>query len=165
MIISQEVLKRQHNGLLKTPAHLVGVLMPDFKELMDTAPINLEDYVADVKIHMLMPNMWPCIPNWHYDLVPRDSENKQDFSNIDTTQKMLLYVSGPPVTEFRDSRKITPGEWHEFTQIDEHRGVKSDAFQWRVFIRLAPKTIYQAAPESAWVRFHSQVYLEPDFSW
>lgn len=43
--------------------------MPDLKPLFDSCPIK--DGVIDVKIHMLMPNQYPCIPNWHYDLVPQ----------------------------------------------------------------------------------------------
>jgi hypothetical protein len=29
------------------------------------------DILVDSRVHMLMPGMWPCIPGWHHDDVPR----------------------------------------------------------------------------------------------
>ncbi len=31
----------------------------------------------DSRVHMLMPGMWPCIPGWHHDDVPRTRVDKQ----------------------------------------------------------------------------------------
>ena len=48
---------------------------------------------------MLMPNQWPCIPNWHYDNVPRDQDGNQRFDLVDESKVMLMWVSGHPLPE------------------------------------------------------------------
>lgn len=45
--------------------------MPDLHEVLNTFPDEPTVFTWDVKIHMLMPNQYPCIPNWHFDNVPR----------------------------------------------------------------------------------------------
>jgi hypothetical protein len=35
------------------------------------------DGIIDTRVHMLMPNFWPCIPGWHHDDVRRTLLNKQ----------------------------------------------------------------------------------------
>lgn len=80
--------------------------------------------------------------------------------------KIYLWLSNPPLTEFYDGREIKPMQWNSFTQRDEHRGVFSDRHIWRVFIRACPVTIMEAAPESQWQRRHCQVYLDANnFKW
>lgn len=39
--------------------------------------VGWDDIVVDSRVHMLMPGMWPCIPGWHHDDVPRTREDKQ----------------------------------------------------------------------------------------
>lgn len=34
-------------------------------------------FIVDSRCHMLMKGMWPCIPGWHVDDVPRDREDGQ----------------------------------------------------------------------------------------
>ena len=118
---------------------------------------------------MLMPGQWPCIPNWHFDLVPR-VKGKQDFSLIDPSKRMHLWLSGPPLTEFRSERgeirQVEPRKWFTFTQMDEHRGVMATDHTWRVFIRVAPVELLPVAPQQSWIRRHSQVYLDAEtFKW
>lgn len=36
-----------------------------------------EDILIDSRVHMLMPGMFPCIPGWHHDDVPRERSDKQ----------------------------------------------------------------------------------------
>jgi len=118
---------------------------------------------------MLMPNQYPCIPNWHFDNVPRVN-NKQDFDLVKPDAPMYIWLSGSPLTEFRKGGKswhINPKHWVRFTQCDEHRGTMSNAFQWRGFIRATHKSI---APQnrvgSDPLRRHCQVYLDSsNFSW
>ena len=168
-MISQEQLKNQHPGLYKCPAFLVSDLMPDLEPVMRSAPVDLWDYTADVKVHMLMPGMWPCIPNWHCDLVPRDKNNQQDFTRASAKNRLHLWLSGHPLTEFRSKlfgvRRIQPQKWVCFSQLDEHRGTQAKEHIWRLFIRLAPKSIYPANPLHKVLRRHSQVYLDSDFVW
>jgi hypothetical protein len=45
------------------------------KRFLDYLPWN--DILVDSRVHMLMPGMWPCIPGWHHDDVPRTREDKQ----------------------------------------------------------------------------------------
>lgn len=33
--------------------------------------------IIDSRVHMLMPGMYPCIPGWHHDDVPREREDGQ----------------------------------------------------------------------------------------
>lgn len=140
--------------------------MPDLHEILVDFPENPEDFSWDVKVHMLMPSQYPCIPNWHYDNVPRVN-NKQDFDKLQTDKPMYLYISNEPLTEFRCGGKVQAGKWRRFTQEDEHRGTRSEAFQWRGFIRATHKDISPAIKSGHnHVRVHSQVYLDVgNFSW
>ena len=161
-------LENQHNGVKKCSYEDMIRLMPDVKQIIDTFPYNPRDFTWDVKVHMLMPHQFPCIPNWHYDCVPRDHEGQQDFSKVNTDHKMYLWLSGGPFTEFKVGDKtlfIKPKTWFEFTQMDEHRGTVSEEFTWRCFIRATDKRILAPKPQGA-LRRHSQVYLDSEkFMW
>ena len=143
--------------------------MPDLACIKDSFPENVDDFIWDVKVHMLMPSQFPCIPNWHYDNVPRVN-NKQDFDLIRLNKPMYLWVSNAPLTQFRKGKEtwlIKPKTWTKFTQKDEHRGTMSTDFQWRGLIRathkeIAPQKKATHNPE----RRHSQVYLDAsNFTW
>lgn len=173
-MVTQETIQTMHCGLHKTPFKNVLELMPELVEPMnDFKNSNLqyapEDYIFDVKVHMLMPNQYPCIPNWHFDNIPRDENNQQDFSKV-TNDWMYLWVSNEPLTEFlqKDNNivKIEPQKWMPFTQKNSHRGTMSNQHCWRLFIRACPKSILIANPMTKWIRRHSQVYLDASqFTW
>jgi hypothetical protein len=161
--------RKQHNGIHQGKYEDVIKYMPDLKELLNSFPENVNDFIWDVKVHMLMPNQYPCIPNWHYDNVPRVN-NKQDFDLIKPDLPMYLWVSETPLTEFRKEGKswfIKPKTWTRMTQKDEHRGTMSTDFQWRGFIRATHKEIYtQNNRNHDVLRRHSQVYLDVNnFTW
>ena len=84
-------------------------LMPEVKPMLDSLVPHLElpveDYVVDVKVHMLMPEEYPCIPNWHRDFVPRDKDLKHLYKDI-SGEKMYLWVSGEPKTEWKKPPKL-----------------------------------------------------------
>ncbi len=125
---------KQHCGVHRAPFDNLRELMPDLEELIwESFPENPYDFTWDVKVHMLMPSQYPCIPNWHYDNVPRIN-NEQDFSKVRLDLPMLLWISGPPLTEFLledgSVKPVEPETWHRFTQKDMHRGVESKDFQW-----------------------------------
>lgn len=82
-------------------------VMPDLICIKDSFPERVDDFVWDVKVHMLMPNQFPCIPNWHFDNIPRVN-NKQDFDKVTPDLPMYLWISNEPLTEFRDKGKIKP---------------------------------------------------------
>jgi hypothetical protein len=59
--------------------------------------------IVDTKVHMLMPNMIPAIPNWHTDGVPRDANRMPDLFAQDekTDSRFHLLVTGEGcLTEF-----------------------------------------------------------------
>lgn len=162
-----EEIKRLHNGLIKCPLHEVGLWMLEIVPILVDCPIPHANYVVDAKVHMLMPGQFPCIPNWHGDAIPRDGEGRRLIDQCDDNQKMFLWLSGPPLTEFKDGRLIEPRKWIEFKQKDIHRGTCSTEHTWRLFIRLMPSSLVQRPRTGkACLRKHSQVYLDASkFTW
>jgi len=160
-------LSKLHCGLFRCPLDVAPALMPELEPLFSYAPrYQQERAIVDVKIHMLMPGQWPCIPNWHYDFTPRDSQGIKQPEKRDRANKMHVLLSGPPYTEFRDGRTLHPWQWSEFTQFDEHRGSVSTDHCWRLFARVVPESLCPAAPATQWVRRHCQVYLDSqNFEW
>jgi hypothetical protein len=160
---------KQHNGVHQATYSQLVELMPDLKGLLNSFPDDPEEFIWDVKVHMLMPSQYPCIPNWHYDNIPRIN-NEQDFSLVKLDKPMYLWVSNTPLTEFRVGDKVwsvVPQTWVRFTQKDEHRGTMSTEFQWRGFIRATHKEINpQNKTGHNPLRRHSQVYLDVNnFTW
>ncbi len=166
---------KSHNGVLLCSFERTIELMPEvapiLNELRLSGALELpeDEYVVDVKVHMLMPGQYPCIPDWHCDFIPRDSDlNKRP--DLISGEKMYLWVSGEPTTEFRKTPiKIKTGlyDWVVFTQRDSHRGVKSNIHTWRCFIRVIPKKfIHSHTLNVGELRRHSQVYLDSNnFNW
>lgn len=143
--------------------------MPDLSELLETFPEDPNDFIWDIKVHMLMPGQFPCIPNWHFDNVPR-VDGKQDFSKVQLDKPMYLWLSGGPLTEFRNGKEswcIEPETWTKFTQLDCHRGHVSKMHTWRGFIRATHKDILNGDTKTRNPqRRHCQVYLNAgDFTW
>lgn len=159
---------KQHCGVHRATAEAVREHMPEVYELIeDTFPEDPLDYTWDVKVHMLMPGQFPCIPNWHYDNVPRIN-NVQDFNSVRLDRHMWLWVSNEPLTEFKSpDGEVTPIKaktWTKFNQKDKHRGTMSHDFTWRGFIRASHKDIQK--PQDSCLRRHSQVYLDAEtFRW
>lgn len=153
----------QHCGVHQAPFKELLNLMPDLKEVLKSFPDNPENFTWDVKVHMLMPNQYPCIPNWHVDNVPRIN-GIQRFDLIKPDLFMYSWISGPPLTQFKHGF-LVPGKWHRFNQQDEHRGTMASDFCWRGFIRATPIEI-QPPKESSWLRRHCQVYLDAErYQW
>lgn len=154
---------KQHCGVHQAPYSALLDLMPDLKPILNTFPDNHKLYTWDVKVHMLMPRQYPCIPNWHADNVPRVN-GIQRFDYVKTYLPMYLWLSGPPLTQFKHGY-VEPRKWHRFTQIDEHRGTASGEFCWRGFIRATHNEI-QKPKVKDWLRRHSQVYVDSEtFQW
>lgn len=154
---------KQHCGVHQADYETTVSLMPDVKSILDTFPENPNLFTWDIKVHMLMPNQYPCIPNWHVDNVPRP-DGRQDFSLIKPSEYMYLWLSGPPLTEFKNGF-VQAKTWIKFNQNDEHRGTASGDFCWRGFIRASPFTILKPKNENN-LRRHCQVYLDANtFKW
>lgn len=160
---------KQHCGVMRATFEELKELMPDLACIEETFPSDVNYFIWDVKVHMLMPKQYPCIPNWHLDNIPR-VDGEQDFSLVKTDKPMYLWISNTPLTEFRKDDKswfIEPQEWIRFYQTDEHRGTISEKFQWRGFIRATHKDILPPREEGHMVlRRHCQVYLDENtFMW
>lgn len=154
---------KQHCGVHQAPVNQVRLLMPDLKELIDTFPDRPSKFTWDIKVHMLMPNQYACIPNWHVDNVPRVN-GIQKFDMINTSLPMYIWISSAPLTQFKRGF-LSAKAWHRFTQQDEHRGTPSDSFRWRGFIRATHIDILRPK-ESGWLRRHCQVYLDANsYQW
>lgn len=158
---------KSHNGVMLCNISQTVELMPEVKPMLDSIIPHLEhdvdDYLVDVKVHMLMPNQYPCIPNWHRDFVPRDLDLKQDSSKI-TGDKMYIWISGAPYTEYKSYREKIESDgfiWTVIDQNDFHRGVKSEVHTWRCFIRLIPKWfVHPTTINIGSMRRHTQVYID-----
>ena len=155
---------KQHCGVHQAPIGELTRLMPDLNDLvMSTFPDNHDNFTWDVKVHMLMPGQYPGIPNWHRDNVPRVN-GIQKFDSCDPTKPMYLWISGGPLTQFKDGF-LQPKKWHRFTQLDEHRGIAASEFTWRGFIRASHREIVPPKA-SNWQRKHCQVYLDAEtYQW
>ena len=166
---------KSHNGVMLCSINKTIELMPEVEPILEEVRPMLQlptgDYLVDVKIHMLMPRQYPCIPNWHQDFMPRGNEGKRIPLKC-SDLKMYIWLSSEPLTEFKDkfSGEIYtyPAQcWHTFTQKDVHRGAMSDSHVWRCFIRLIPKTfVHSTTINVGELRRHTQVYLDSNnFRW
>lgn len=174
--IQQIDWSKSHNGVMLCSFDKTKELMPEVSPILDELissgmlELHPDEYAVDVKIHMLMPNQYPCIPNWHYDFVPRDKELKKDL-NGRSGEKMYMWISGEPLTEYMDENKNVytkeANKWHSFTQYDLHRGTLCHKHTWRCFIRVIPKKfIHPTTINVGQLRRHTQVYLDATkFSW
>ena len=155
-----------HNGLMLCTLEQAHELMPEVMPIIDPIKHLLLHYAIDVKVHKLMPGQNPSIPNWHYDFRPRDPLNRPSKYIKDETP-MYLWVSGAPLTEFKDDT-VLPNTWYMFNRDDLHRGVEATDFCWRGFIRAIPKSfIHPGTKNVGEVRRHSQVYIKnyDGFTW
>lgn len=166
---------KSHNGIMLCTFEQTKELMPEvtpiLEELEPQLELPVEDYLVDVKIHMLMPKQFPCIPNWHFDFMPRDSEGNRTPSQASET-KMYMWLSGSPLTLYKDRQTqeeyTKPAQqWHSFTQADLHRGQQSTEHTWRCFIRVIPKHfVHQTTINQGTIRRHTQVYCDSrSFRW
>lgn len=156
---------KSHNGVMLSSFEETVRMMPETGPILENLKPHLEfsedKYVIDVKVHMLMPKEFPCIPNWHYDFVPRDENLRRQLDKI-TGEKMYLWISSAPFTEFRvgKERAFIPAQsWIEFDQKDLHRGTVSEIHTWRCFIRAIPKRLIHLVTKNVGKeRLHSQIY-------
>ena len=154
---------QQHCGVHQANVETLLELMPDLINVIDTFPDNAQLFTWDVKVHMLMPRQYPCIPNWHVDNVPRIN-GVQRFDLIKPELPMYLWLSNGPLTQFQHGY-VLPKKWHRFTQTDQHRGTAASDFGWRCFIRASHKDI-QPPKIGNNLRRHCQVYLNAEeYQW
>ena len=167
---------QSHNGVMLCSFEKTVEFMPEMKPILDellesgTLEMDPSEYVVDVKIHMLMPKQFPCIPNWHRDFVPRDENLKRDFKAL-TGETMYMWLSAAPLTLYKNKAgeefSKPAQEWHSFTQHDLHRGVMAEEHVWRCFVRVIPKKfIHSTTINVGQMRRHTQIYLDSKtFNW
>lgn len=164
---------KSHNGLMlctfKQAQELMPEVSPILEELIPSLELGIDEYVVDVKIHMLMPNQFPCIPNWHFDFMPRDKNGDRVPSKV-SPLKMYMWLSGHPLTLYKNEQgEFTkpPQQWHSFTQKDLHRGQMCEEHTWRCFIRVIPKQfVHSITTNVGTIRRHTQVYCDSrKFKW
>ena len=156
---------KQHCGVRKASADQVIEHMPDLRGLLSSFPDDLDKFSFDVKVHLLMPRQYPCIPHWHTDNVPR-VDGLQRFDLNKPYLPMYLWLSGAPLTQFKHGY-IKPQRWVRFNQTDEHRGSPAAEHGWRGFVRATHREIVDINrnPEDV-LRRHTQVYLDADtYQW
>lgn len=153
----------QHCGVHQAPISALRELMPDLLEILKTFPDDPECFTWDVKVHMLMPRQYPCVPHWHVDNVPRVN-GIQRFDLTKPNLPMYCWISGDPLPQFKHGY-LLPQVWHRFSQIDEHRGTAASDFLWRCFIRATHQEL-QSPKQGDWLRRHCQVYLDANtYEW
>lgn len=163
---------KSHNGLMLCTMTEAKKLMPEVLPILQQLIPEMcwDEYLIDVKVHMLMPGQFPCIPNWHYDFLPR-SEDGERSCNTRSDKKMYMWLSDAPLTLYKDrnGKEFTkPAKrWHSFTQHDLHRGQMSEDHVWRCFIRVIPKEfVHTITKNIGEVRRHIQVYCDSSkFRW
>lgn len=190
MGFSSELLRELPCGLIACPLPDAATHLPELSALYESVPVACpEQWVIDVKIHMLMPGQYPCIPNWHCDFVPRDASGATRFDVTDNSPLMLLWVSGGPLTEYlatpfetsehltghddvaramrgQPTARVNPQRWYQFSQHAPHRGVVATEHCWRVFARVTHSALNPPRPTVSPVRRHAQVYLDAsNFVW
>lgn len=69
--------------------------------------------VIDTRVHMLQPGMFPAIPGWHLDAVPRNVKTGQpDLADANVeTQHATLFL-GPAPTRFLRAQLLVPETPH-----------------------------------------------------
>jgi hypothetical protein len=159
---------KQHCGVHQAPFWALAAGMPDVADMVRaTFPHMLTGFTWDVKVHLLMPRQYPCIPHWHQDNVPREN-GVQRHELCRPELPMYLWLSGPPLTQFLHGY-VQPRVWHKFSQLDQHRGSPAAEHGWRGFIRathsgiMAPK---ESPGLAGFLRRHTQVYLDAEtYQW
>lgn len=187
------VLEIGHCGLFRAPLHLAAGLMPEMAELIASVPVtDPSQYELDIKVHMLMAGQYPCIPNWHTDMVGRDEAGLRFDLIEENEEPMLLWISDGPETEFLasplhmpqmphshrdisrfvqdfhvcDFRKVQPNVWTAMDRQTPHRGTMATRSSWRVFARVTPLALAPRRPVHSVIRRHAQVYLDArEFAW
>ena len=164
---------KSHNGVMLCTFDKTYELMPEVKpileELKPLLELDEDQYLVDVKIHMLMPGQFPCIPDFHFDFMPRDAQGKRTPGKADP-RKMYMWLSGAPLREYKDKDGLhqkPAQQWHEFSQKSYHRGTECNEYTWRCFIRVIPKDfVHTVTLNVGEIRRHTQVYLDSkNFYW
>ena len=162
--------------------------LPRLNDLETRARASGMHVVIDSRVSMLMPGMYPAIPGWHCDGVPRPDKHAQpDFrllnpAAINYIASISTDANGVSNTEFVADHiacDISPDEpvWRQVHRAVEDIKPRTDFMPDGVWTSFGPYAIHRATPAKVrgwriWVRVslyhkpphnirarHSQVYL------
>lgn len=117
-----EVIARERSVTSCSPEWVMANATPIIKDtteeilsLMDSNGEELPSgyhYVVDARVQRLMPGMFPSIPGWHCDGVPRSSYTSQpDLTKVEPNARhaVVLFATGNNVsnTEFINNTPVT----------------------------------------------------------
>lgn len=131
---------RQHGG-------------PITQKFIDAIPQNSEALI-DSRFHMLFPGMYPCIPGYHHDYVPRDKEFGQpDYKNPEYRALNLFMVvnSGVAPTVFAEGT----GELPDLTQ---------DQIAYKIYHPMVEDMVNDGTLKETTIE-DSQIYKFDDRAW
>lgn len=163
----------EHGGALAKSA--LSQVLSLYKDEYEHAKKAGLSAIIDVRVQRLMPGMYPSIPGWHCDAVPRNGYHGQpDFGLIDPSAfhvALLLSseVAGVSNTEFVTSRLRPTIMDKDHVYRDLHTQVeraKPDTIKVAdgVFTYFTPKTIHRACPTArrGWrMFFRFSMYHKP----
>lgn len=141
--------------------------------------------VIDTRVHMLMPEMYPCIPGWHVDGAPRENNIPQLHKASDHVTHFIMNAGDCAPTHMlsgvvgfdvegdeaykeldakvngwldgdRGYRKAESGVIYKLTGRTIHRGSPATKRGWRWFGRIS---IGDEATPANEIRTQTQVYL------
>jgi len=126
----QKALEAGTCGLFRAPLDRAYSAMPYMTPLIASAVDlvgvnNATDWEVDIKVHMLMPGQYPCIPNWHTDMVPRDDSGLRFDLIKGDEPPMYLWISDGPETEFLARPQVMdvqPGSHREIARFIRRAG-------------------------------------------
>lgn len=122
---------------------------PEFAPLLLSCPVgNLDDYEFDIKVHMLMTDQFPCIPNWHCDNVPRAVYPTHDYAAAAQREDfpMLLWLSNGPHTEFLAEPMTMPHVPKDHAEVADFI---------HAHMQYQPNPITRFLPPQQWAEFSS----------
>lgn len=147
---------------------------PLTRNFLDNLGGDLDKYVVDSRVHMLMPGWYPCIPGWHHDDVPRSLPNGQpNYIDPEYRSKHYIALVGAEVSPTRvaigktDLPLLTENvyaNWNDIVEEKiEHGALKEKVFEDRVIYLMDDQTLHtgQKAQKNGW-RFFIRASFDTD---
>lgn len=147
---------------------------PLTRNFLDNLGDDLDKYVVDSRVHMLMPGWYPCIPGWHHDDVPRSLPNGQpNYIDPEYRSKHYIALVGAEVSPTRvaigktDLPLLTENvyaNWNDIVEEKiEHGELKEKVFEDRTIYLMDDQTLHtgQKAQKNGW-RFFIRASFDTD---
>lgn len=147
---------------------------PLTRNFLDNLGGDLDKYVVDSRVHMLMPRWYPCIPGWHHDDAPRSLSNGQpNYINPEYRSKHYIALVGAYVSPTRVAigkinlpllTESVYANWNDIVEQQITDGVlKEKLFEDRVIYLMDDQTLHtgQKAQKNGW-RFFIRASFDTD---